>query len=300
MQKRKKPAKHRHKRSGWIILVVAAVIMAAAGLLSTRYYLTHHHKPQTISRSSIAHDEPLTPKSAATTPPKLHALAPDYAIPPVRNGLAPVINKIPTKEPVVFLGIDDGANKQAFELQLMQDNGIKASLFLANRFIKDNPSFFIDFMTEGSLIEDHTVNHKLLSRLGYNEQKQEICDEADLQQQQFGRRPVLFRPPGGDYNIDTQRAAAACGMKAVVLWIAKANGRAMQYQVGHGLQAGDIVLMHFRPEFKGDMQAFLDAEKAAGLHTELLENWLDTEQPTKTNPAVNVKTAARIHPSPYL
>lgn len=83
-----------------------------------------------------------------------------------------------------------------------------------------------------------------------------------------------MRPPGGNYNKDTPRAAAACGMKAVVQWIAKANGGSMQYQIGHGLRAGDIVLMHFRPEFKSDMQAFLDAEKAAGLHTELLEDWL--------------------------
>ena len=48
----------------------------------------------------------------------------------------------------------------------------------------------------------------------------------------------------------------------------------MQYQVGHSLRAGDIVLMHFRPEFAKDMKAFVDAETAAGLHTELLEDWL--------------------------
>jgi hypothetical protein len=48
----------------------------------------------------------------------------------------------------------------------------------------------------------------------------------------------------------------------------------MQYQIGNGLRPGDIVLMHFRPEFRSDMQAFVDAENAAGLHTELLEDWL--------------------------
>ena len=63
-------------------------------------------------------------------------------------------------------------------------------------------------------------------------------------------------------------------MKAVVLWIAKANGGSMQYQVGNRLRPGDIVLMHFRPEFAQDMQAFVDAEKAAGLHTVLLEDWI--------------------------
>jgi peptidoglycan/xylan/chitin deacetylase (PgdA/CDA1 family) len=114
----------------------------------------------------------------------------------------------------------------------------------------------------------------LMSNLSYADQVSEICGEADLQLQEFGTRPTLFRPPGGDYNLDTQRAAATCGMKAVVNWIAKANGGSMQYQIGASLRPGDIVLMHFRPEFAQDMQAFIDAEQAAGLHTVLLEDWL--------------------------
>jgi len=48
--------------------------------------------------------------------------------------------------------------------------------------------------------------------LSYAEQVKEICGEADLQEQQFGRRPTLFRPPGGAYNTNTRRAAATCGM----------------------------------------------------------------------------------------
>ena len=199
----------------------------------------------------------------------------DYKIPPIVNGLAPVISSLPTKLPVIFLGIDDGVYKQPFELQIMSANQVKASLFLTNRFIKDNPAFFAPFMDEGSLIEDHTLDHKLLTNLTLQQQTDEICGEANLQTQQFGRRPILFRPPGGSYNTDTQKAAAVCGMKAVVLWIAKANGGSMQYQNGHVLHPGDIVLMHFRPEFHADMQAFLKAQNSAGLHTELLENWLD-------------------------
>jgi peptidoglycan/xylan/chitin deacetylase (PgdA/CDA1 family) len=118
------------------------------------------------------------------------------------------------------------------------------------------------------------LDHRLLSQLSLNDQKLEICGEADFMEKEYGRRPILFRPPGGAYNQDTQRAAASCGMKAVVLWNAKASGGSMQYQLGHSLRSGDIVLMHFRPEFQKDMQAFINAEKAAGLHTELLENWL--------------------------
>lgn len=225
----------------------------------------------------IANDEPLKPINDTTQPDHIGITGKkhnDYVIPPVINGMAPVLSTIPTKQKVVFLGIDDGQYKQPFEYEMMRDNNVKASLFLTNKFIIDNPEFFAQFIPAGSYIEDHTIDHKLLSHLTLADQKQEICGEADLQLKQFGRRPILFRPPGGDYDEDTQRAAAACGMKAVINWIAKANGGAMQYQYGHSLRAGDIVLMHFRPEFKADMQAFLAAQNAAGLHTELLEDWL--------------------------
>ncbi|MDB5185627.1 MAG: polysaccharide deacetylase [Candidatus Saccharibacteria bacterium] len=253
------------------LLIIFCLMLGGAGYLYTHYYQSKSPHSQAASI-----DEPLHPNQDSAEAQQIYqdSLKPDYTIPPIVNGLAPVISRLPTKEPVVFLGIDDGANKQDFELQTIKDNHVKASLFLANRFIKNNPDFFKGFVSAGSIIENHTINHKLLSHLSYDEQKAEVCGEADLQEKQFGRRPILFRPPGGSYNKDTRRAAADCGMKAVVMWIAKANGGSMQYQIGNKLRPGDIVLMHFRPEFQKDMQAFLDAQKAAGLHTELLENWL--------------------------
>lgn len=280
---RKKPNPRLNSR---FYLLIAASVLIFIGAVYGISKKDFKHTPANLPTSSESTlDQPLknqtqnyTPKATDSTNalsiPAVPSYTHDDTIPPVSNGLAPVISTIATKEKVVFLGIDDGANKQSFELQLMRANGIKASLFLADRFINDNPLFFKPFIDEGSLIEDHTMDHKLLPNLSYDQQKQEICDEADLFAQTYGRRPILFRPPGGSYNIDTQKAAAACGMKAVVLWIAKANGGSMQYQIGHSLRPGDIVLMHFRPEFSSDMQAFLDAEKAAGLHTELLEDWI--------------------------
>lgn len=234
-------------------------------------------KYKSIFESNTEIDESSLPATLLPTAPEVPAAthnSHDYSIPPIVNGLVPVLSKIPTKEPVVFLGIDDGANKKADELTIMKDNGIKASLFLSDRFINTNRAFFKDFIGEGSLIENHTTDHKLLSNLTYADQKTEICGMADLELKEYGRKPVLLRPPGGDYNTDTLKAAADCGMKALIIWDSKANGGVMQYQNARNLSAGDIVLMHFRPEFQKDMQAFIDASKAYGLHTELLEDWL--------------------------
>ena len=42
------------------------------------------------------------------------------------------------------------------------------------------------------------------------------------------------------------------------------------------LSAGDIILMHFRPEFAADFVAFRQAQLAAGLEVVLLEDFLRT------------------------
>ncbi|MDQ6754348.1 MAG: polysaccharide deacetylase family protein [Actinomycetota bacterium] len=205
------------------------------------------------------------------------AVVPDFALPPVTGGLVPVLTRIPTQQRVVFLTIDDGANKTAQEVELLRTNGIKATLFLAQAFIGGNPDFFKGFTADGSLVEDHSIGHLLnLAQLPYAQQKAEICGMADYEQQHYGRRPILFRPPGGPYTTVMRKAAADCGIKAIIDWEAKANAGHMDYQYGTVLRPGEIVLMHFRPEFAADFNAFLAAQKAAGLQVVLLEDYLKT------------------------
>ncbi len=188
--------------------------------------------------------------------------------------MAPVIANIPTKQNVVFLTIDDGAFKDQSVVDMIKQNGVRASLFLSKAFIASNPDFFKQIISLGSLVENHTIGHdaNMAKNQDYDQQKAEICGMANYEAEHYGRRPIFFRPSGGAYSDTMRRAAADCGMKAIVTWIAKANGGSMQYQIGSKLRPGDIVLMHFRPEFKQDMQAFLNAQDAAGLHTELLED----------------------------
>lgn len=214
-------------------------------------------------------DEDTPPATSVPEP-----YAPDFTLPVAANGMAPVVARINTKQPVVFLGIDDGAYKDPTVVQLLKDNNVKASLYLSKAFMGGKPEFFKQIVDNGSLVEDHTLDHdtKMTTTQTYEQQRAQICGMADYEEQHYGRRPVFFRPPGGAYSDTMRKAAYDCGMKVIVTWVAKANGGSMQYQIGNGLRAGDIVLMHFRPEFKQDLQAFITAQNAAGLHTELLED----------------------------
>lgn len=232
---------------------------------------TNQPAPQGTTKPITLPTGPNISKHLPVTPPK--PMVPDYTIPPAEEGMAPVIYRIPTTLPVVYLGIDDGANKMQQEVDLLAKNHIKATLFLSDLFIASDPDFFKALTAQGSVVENHTLSHNTkMQDEPYEYQKQEICGMADHIEHYYGRRPTLFRPPGGAYSDTMRRAAYDCGMKAVVTWIAKANGGSMQYQIGDRLRPGNIVLMHFRPEFAQDLQAFLDAMKTSGLHTELLES----------------------------
>lgn len=226
--------------------------------------------PSSSAPSKPAKKDPKTGRVST-----LGGLVPDFKLPPVINGMAPVITKIETQQKVVFLTIDDGAIKRNSDLALLQKQKIPASLFLAHTFVAGKADFYKQYLDAGYLIENHTMTHNLeFIQFTFEQQKAEICGMSDYAASNFGRRPALFRPPGGPYTHVTQQAAAACGIRAIVDWETLVGSGRMAFQVGTKLRPGDIVLMHFRPEFPQDLAAFVKAQKAAGLKVVLLEDYL--------------------------
>jgi peptidoglycan/xylan/chitin deacetylase (PgdA/CDA1 family) len=211
----------------------------------------------------------LTTTAPTTTPSQAEPYPfgePQAKVPATVGGKVPVIRHIDTTEPYVFITIDDGAVRDPQALRLIRDSGVRPTLFLNERYVKGHEDYFKQLQdTDHLVIGNHTVNHPDLVKMSYAAQKREICDDSDAFAKVFGQRPPLFRPPFGDYNADTQRAAADCGLKAVVLWTAAVNDGVVQFQVGKKLRPGDIVLMHFRKTFVEDFTAFLNRAKQDGL-----------------------------------
>ncbi|MCT4355753.1 polysaccharide deacetylase family protein [Streptomyces sp. Je 1-79] len=172
------------------------------------------------------------------------------------EGLPPVFTTVPTKQKVVFLTIDDGAEKDPELLRMMSDLRIPYSAFLSDYVVKDDYGYFKKMRDSGVSLHNHTLNHRYLPGLSYSAQKREICGMQDVIEKQFGKRPPLFRPPYGNYNEDTLRAAKTCGVKAVPLWASEAFPDRMEWREwDRDLHPGDIVLTHFRgkEDWKGSM-----------------------------------------------
>ncbi|MET8164004.1 polysaccharide deacetylase family protein [Streptomyces sp. NPDC005329] len=191
----------------------------------------------------------LEPLAAPPAPPDVKPVAPSAA-----GGRVPVISEIPTREKIVFLTFDDGAEKDPEFVTMMRELKIPFTMFLTDSAISADYGYFGKLQALGDGVQNHTLTHPNLRTLGAAAQKQEICGQQTKLKDRYGTMPRLFRPPYGNWNEDTRAAAASCGVEAIVLWRESMQIKNMQYQRGDKkLHPGDIVLAHFRgpSELKG-------------------------------------------------
>ncbi|MER5433983.1 polysaccharide deacetylase family protein [Streptomyces sp. NPDC002588] len=195
--------------------------------------------------------------------------------------LPPVFTGIPTKRKVVFLTIDDGAEKDPAFLRMTSELRVPYTAFLSDYLIKDDYAYFRKMRDLGVTLNNHTLHHPYLPDLSYKQQKHEICGMQNVLRERYGERPALFRPPYGNYNRDTLVAAKSCGVKYAPLWDEEVFVDHWEYREGDGdLHPGDIVLSHFRGrgDWKGTMpdmvRRFLDKVTAKGYAVARLEDYL--------------------------
>ncbi|MFF2147259.1 polysaccharide deacetylase family protein [Kitasatospora sp. NPDC058190] len=192
----------------------------------------------------------LKPLAPAPAPPT------DKPIKLERTGAVPVFSDVKTSDKVVFITLDDGAEKDPKFVEMLTDLKVPITMFLTKDIVKNDYGYFKPLQALGNHIQNHTVTHPVMSKLSADKQKSEICDDQAALTQQYGTAPLLFRPPFGDgantpmLNTSVQQ----CGPRAIVLWRESMQIHDMQYQAADKkLKPGDIILAHFRgpKELKG-------------------------------------------------
>ena len=261
-----------------VTVIFLTVITAVAWQSATNYQPTGPHPPSYFPRSNLGknsqaqHRSDNQPRSAL--PHLMPWRGPVKPLPTEPNAAA-VIHEIPTTDPVVFLTIDDGVTQTPEIADLLTSQRLPFTLFLDDHAVRNDYGYFARLQNAGMSIQNHTVNHARLKKLTFEQQKAEICGVSDIFANVFGQRPTLFRPPYGQFNDDTRRAVLECGMKAIVMWrsVVESGQVYFQFDKTH-LEAGDIVVMHFTPNFPKDMEAFINQAQKDHLRIGRLEDWL--------------------------
>lgn len=145
----------------------------------------------------------------------------------------------------VYITIDDGWVPSLRVLSLMQRTHLPLTAFLIRNAMQEHLAYWKAFVAAGGLVEDHTVSHPDLVFLPYPAVVSQWTGARIAEQQWLGQFPALGRPPYGGLDPTVERAAAAAGLKGIVMWSASVGPRGIATWNGRPLQPGDIILMHW-------------------------------------------------------
>lgn len=119
----------------------------------------------------------------------------------------------------LLLTFDDGPHPASTPalLKILRDEGVPATFFVIGKMVEKRPDLLRAIKQAGHTIANHTFSHVTLTRLPEDEVRTEYRANNEIVEKVAGVRMRFCRPPGGDYDGKTVRAAQAEGL-TTVLW----------------------------------------------------------------------------------
>lgn len=187
-----------------------------------------------------------------------------------------VIDRVTTKDPVIFVTVDDGSHLSRTTLQYIRNLRIPITTFALPEQVNRHRRRFVNLLRQtGMTFENHTQTHRTVTAMNYKAQRAEICAGNREIHRVINRRPVFFRPPGGAWNDDTVRAAKKCGLSHIVLWNVLADGGEIIRADGDsGLRRGDILLLHYLDSLPRSLDLVRREAAKRGLRLAFLRDYL--------------------------
>jgi polysaccharide deacetylase family sporulation protein PdaB len=151
----------------------------------------------------------------------------------------------------IALTFDDGPHPAYTPklLDILKQNDVKATFFLVGEMARKYPKLVRNEVAAGHSIGNHTYHHVNLTRIDVQDIATEIKACGEVLKKITGKPVHLFRPPGGDYNIDVAEASAALGY-VMVLWTddpgdyASPGVKTIEQRLLDRVSNGGIILIH--------------------------------------------------------
>ena len=192
------------------------------------------------------------------------------APPPLKPRDIVKISKIQTKDPVVFITIDDGATVSKELARLLDKRQVPVTTFAMPEMIWRARKWYR--ARENMTFENHTNTHADMTTISPRQQRNELCGANKLIKQIIGERPVMYRPPRGSWSEENRVAMAKCGLKYAVLWSVVVE---KDVPANIRFSKGDIILFHYIPSLPDALKTVLKKLKEQGLEPVLLRDYLD-------------------------
>jgi peptidoglycan/xylan/chitin deacetylase (PgdA/CDA1 family) len=133
--------------------------------------------------------------------------------------LAPIILRGSDMRKEVAFSFDDGPHPAYTPdlISILVQYHIPATMFVVGTQVERYPYLVKEEEDDGLIIGDHTYHHYSLTKMPKQYIGPELQGCGDVIEQITGKRPTLFRPPGGDYSPDVARVAGRLGF-TTVMW----------------------------------------------------------------------------------
>lgn len=155
------------------------------------------------------------------------------------------------EDPVVAISFDAswGADKTIAILDILDRYNVKTTFFLVGGWVDKYPEMLLEITSRGHEIGNHSDTHAHMNQLSEQGIRDELRMMSDKVENLTGVRPVLFRPPYGEYNDRVITVARAEGYEAVqwsidsLDWKDRGTKDIIK-QCTYRVNNGDIVLFH--------------------------------------------------------
>lgn len=176
----------------------------------------------------------------------------------------------------VVLTFDDGPSKVLTKiLDILKDENVPAMFFWQSRLLYSARPWQ-RVLNEGHCIGSHTINHPNLTKLTYEQQYHQLERSVTQIENIIGQKITYFRPPFGQYNKDTLRAAEQLGLITVmwkvasVDWGLRSNPNQIAANVIDHLEDGAIILLHELHQTVEALPTIIKSIRDKGYHFRIL------------------------------
>lgn len=129
------------------------------------------------------------------------------------NGKDLPIYCVQTDEKKVSLSFDAawGAEDSIKILDILDKHNVKVTFFMTGGWVKEYPDVVKEIRARGHDLGNHSENHKQMSKLTPEQNKEEIQKVHDKVKELTGYDMFLFRPPYGDYDSEMIKTVYGMG-----------------------------------------------------------------------------------------
>lgn len=205
------------------------------------------------------------------------ALLAAFTVAPSASAQAlPVTYRVDTKDPVVFITIDDGIITSQAGLDYVEKHRIPITSFLTSSQVTDSKVRYFERISRWGSIQNHTTTHASLATSDAALIKSQVCPVQVDFRRTFGTKPWMLRPPygAGPDGHTLHDVVRRCHITEIVMWDTVVEQGRISYRYGDGLNPGSVILLHYSANLAVDLKVAVSAARARGLHPANLADYL--------------------------